>query len=141
MSRALILAVVFWAASFAAQAQPVASDAEKAPTILACYKAGQTTIQEIRNCAGVWVTPKALLLCALQPTAEGQADHIACPFLPDTAQGRTILDISILECIKKSGADSGRALCLAAAVTADPNLPAAVKCLEDRGAAPLRLRS
>jgi putative peptidoglycan binding protein len=44
------------------------------------------TIQEMRNCAGVWVTPRALLLCVMGST---------CPVLADTADGRAMLDATL----------------------------------------------
>jgi hypothetical protein len=92
-NRALILAFSVWAFSFAAHAQPApASDADKAPTILACFNAGQTAVRDLRACAQAWLTPKALLLCALQNAEAGKAGPIACPFLPDTPNGRAILD-------------------------------------------------
>ncbi len=190
---ALILACVVWAVSFAAEAQPApASDADKAPTILACFNAGQTAIRDLRACAGAWLTPKALLLCALQNIEAGKADPVACPFLPDTPDGRAILDVllaqqnltrdsnlsldtrnfpdlpgaavvdacnkaaatqgdflacvqtsagqaqtqALLQCIKTSESESGRAVCLAKSATADPDLPATVKCFHSAGAAP-----
>ncbi len=189
-NRALIPALLVWAVSFAAQAQPApVSDADKAPTILACFNAGQTAIRDLRACAGAWLTPRALLLCALQNT--GNAGPIACPFLPDTPDGRAILDVllaqehltrdsnlsldtqnfpglpsgavvdacnktaatradflacvqtsggqtqtqALLQCIKTSESDSGRALCLAKSATAAPDLPASVKCFGAQGAA------
>ena len=95
-NRALIPALLVWAVSFAAQAQPApVSDADKAPTILACSNAGQTAIRDLRACAGAWLTPRALLLCALQNT--GNAGPIACPFLPDTPDGRAILDVPLAQ--------------------------------------------
>jgi hypothetical protein len=91
--RALIPALFFWAFSFAAYAQPAPqSDSDKAPTILACFNAGQTAIRDLHACAQAWLTPKALLLCALQNAEAGKAGPIACPFLPDTPGGRAILD-------------------------------------------------
>jgi hypothetical protein len=91
--RASTLAFLVWAFSFAAQAQPAPqSDSDKAPTILACFNAGQTAVRDLRACAQVWLTPKALLLCALQNAEAGKAGPIACPFLPDTPNGRAILD-------------------------------------------------
>ena len=91
--RASILAFLVWAFSFAAQAQPAPqSDSDKAPTILACFHAGQTAIRDLRACAQAWLTPKALLLCELQNAEAGKAGPIACPFLPDTPNGRAILD-------------------------------------------------
>jgi hypothetical protein len=197
-NRVLIVALLVWSASFAAQAQPApASDADKAPTILACFNAGQTAIRDLRACAQAWLTPKALLLCALQNTDAGKAGSIACPFLPDTANGRAILDAllaqqhltrdsnlsldtrnfpglpstavvdacnktaatqadflaciqtsmrhdqsqALLQCIKTSESDSGRALCLARSAAAYAELPAAVKCFGAQGAAPDRFIS
>lgn len=55
-----------------------------ADRIIECYKAsgGAITIQGMRDCAGVWVTPRALVLCV----AETQ-----CPVLPDTIDGNALL--------------------------------------------------
>ncbi len=192
-NRALIPALLVWAFSFAAQAQPAPqSGSDKAPTILACFNAGQTAIRDLRACAGAWLTPKALLLCALQNTDAGKADAIACPFLPDTPGGRAILDVllvqqyltpesnlsldtrnfpglpgaavvdvcnrtaatrgdflaciqtstsqaqtqALLQCIKTSNSEGGRALCLAKSATGNPDLPGAVKCFGVQGGAP-----
>lgn len=192
-SRALILAFFVWAFSFAAHAQPAPqSDSDKASTILACFNAGQTAILDLRACAQAWLTPTALLLCALQNTDAGKAGPIACPFLPDTPNGRAILDAlleqqyltrdsnlsldtrnfpglpsaatvdacnktaatqqdflaciqtsmrhdqsqALLQCVGATDSETGRALCLAKSVAADPDLPAAVKCFAVQGGAP-----
>jgi hypothetical protein len=192
-NRAFIPAVLVWAFCFAAHAQPAPqSESDKAPTILACFNAGQTAIRDLRACAGAWLTPKALLLCALQNTDAAKAGPIACPFLPDTPGGRAILDIllaqqhltrestlsldarnlpdlfgaaavdacnktaatqgdflaciqtstsqaqtqTLLQCIKTSNSEGGRALCLAKSATAFPDLPAVVKCFGAQGGAP-----
>jgi hypothetical protein len=56
--------------------------------VLNCYNAAYRennkllTIQEMRDCAGVWVTPRALVSC----TMNGR-----CPVLPDTEEGRAAL--------------------------------------------------
>jgi hypothetical protein len=62
------------------------STADTPKTVLTCYNTGNTTIQQMRDCAGVWVTPRALMMCALQA-------H--CPVLPDTAEGRADLDAAL----------------------------------------------
>jgi hypothetical protein len=60
------------------------------PKVLACYnelaRGKPTTIQKVYDCSGVWVTPRALLLCALE---------VSCPALPDTIEGRTTLDANL----------------------------------------------
>jgi hypothetical protein len=71
-------------ASNPASAALSTTDAPK--TVLTCYNTGNTTIQQMRDCAGVWVTPRALLMCALQA-------H--CPVLPDTGEGRADLDAAL----------------------------------------------
>ncbi len=70
---------------------------EASTTILACFHAGQTAVDDLHACARAWLTPEALLLCALQNTAAGRAGHIACPFIPDTADGRAVFDILLTQ--------------------------------------------
>ena len=95
-----------------AQAQPAPqSDSDKAPTILACFNAGQTEIRDLRACAQAWLTPQALLLCALQNSDAGKAAAIACPFLPDTPNGRAILD-ALARCHGKIYGSGGAAAAL-----------------------------
>jgi len=59
-----------------------------ASKVLGCYRSAaaggkQVTIQAMFDCAAVWVTPRALLRCAL---------GAQCPVLPDTVAGRANLD-------------------------------------------------
>jgi hypothetical protein len=61
----------------------VPSDQIVAQKVLACYRASgakSPTIEELHNCSGVWVTPRALLMCAMQ------ANH--CPVFSDTLTDR-----------------------------------------------------
>jgi tetratricopeptide (TPR) repeat protein len=53
--------------------------------VVACMKdrKGSITIKEMRECSGVWVTPRALIYCVA-------GAH--CPTLSDTIQGRAILN-------------------------------------------------
>ena len=56
--------------------------------VLGCYRTSaaggeHVTIQSMFDCAAVWVTPRALLRCAL---------GTQCPVLPNTVEGRTNLD-------------------------------------------------
>ncbi len=93
--RASLLAVACWLGpSSLAQAQTAPMpEAQETSTILACFHAGQTAIGDLHACARAWLTPKALLLCAPQNAAAGQAGQVACPILPDTADGRTGFNI------------------------------------------------
>ncbi len=97
--RALLLAAACWMGmSSFAQAQTASMpEADEASAILACFHAGQTAIGDLHACARAWVTPKALLLCALQNTAAGQADHIACPFISDNAEGQAVFDVLLVQ--------------------------------------------
>jgi hypothetical protein len=47
------------------------------------------TISNVYECSGYWVTPRALMLCAL-------GNGAICPVLPDTIEGRGILTSQIL---------------------------------------------
>jgi hypothetical protein len=74
------------------QASAAASSADPAPhKIVNCYNASavgdkSVTIRQVYTCSGVWVTPRALMRCALE--AECQA-------LPDTVEGRATLDATL----------------------------------------------
>jgi hypothetical protein len=77
VARALAAVVGFGAGGLVLDAHGV--PAEASAKVLACYKAGNTTIQKLYDCAGVWVTPYALMNCTL---------GIECSFLQDTVDGR-----------------------------------------------------
>src|SRR5215471_13371200 len=82
LSIALVLSLA--AVIQTSSAQPV--DSSVSGKIIACFKKGSEankgiTFQQMRECSGVWVTPRALLQCSLE---------MECPALPDTIQGRTV---------------------------------------------------
>ncbi|MCP3392015.1 hypothetical protein NLM27_24790 [Bradyrhizobium sp. CCGB12] len=63
-----------------------------AKKVLSCYNERATnnetvTVEQMFYCSGVWLTPKALLRCAL-----GQQ----CPAYPDTVSGRAALDSALV---------------------------------------------
>jgi len=97
--RLLLSVIACWSASFsyapAQTAEP--SDADQSATILACFHAGQTAVGDLHACARVWLTPEALALCALQNTSGGQAGHVICPYIRDTADGRAALDVLLAQ--------------------------------------------
>lgn len=97
--RLLLLVSACWSASFSfAPAQTAGvSDADQSATILACFHAGQTAVGDLHACARVWLTPEALVLCALRNTSGRQAEHIICPFIRDTADGRAALDVLLAQ--------------------------------------------
>src|SRR5438128_1789063 len=60
--------------------------------VLSCYNTTYrdtkkiATIGQMRDCAGVWVTPRALLFCVL---------NYSCSTLPDTIEGRATVDATL----------------------------------------------
>ncbi|MBZ9857073.1 hypothetical protein LB566_25095 [Mesorhizobium sp. CA13] len=65
-------------------------EAEKqiAEKVTACFRAGafgdrSISIEQMRDCSGVWVTPRAFLSCALES---------GCPVIEDTVAGRATVD-------------------------------------------------
>ena len=70
-----------------------AASRQQATRVLACYNrfsaGGRTaTIRDVFECSGVWVTPRALLACAIGAT---------CPVLHDTIEDRAIRDATLRE--------------------------------------------
>lgn len=65
----------------ACQAAP--DDAAKT---VACFNAGNQTVQSMYACSGYWVTPRALMFCLFQSE---------CPVLGDTLANRATLDASL----------------------------------------------
>ncbi|WP_315795703.1 hypothetical protein [Bradyrhizobium sp. SZCCHNRI3043] len=68
-----------------------APDSAVSKKVISCYnelaKGGaQVSIQKMRDCANVWVTPRILLRCALETD---------CAVYPDTIEGRTSLDVAL----------------------------------------------
>ncbi|MFL9898801.1 hypothetical protein PQR71_11640 [Paraburkholderia fungorum] len=64
---------------------------EPAQKIVNCYKNQisrnrATTIREVFQCAGSWVTPRALMACSV---------GAKCPALPDTPSGKAILHVAL----------------------------------------------
>jgi hypothetical protein len=53
--------------------------------VMYCFNQGEgkLTVQQMFDCSGMWVTPKALLRCSLETQ---------CPALPDTLNGRATLN-------------------------------------------------
>ena len=80
-----------------ADASAQAVIAEKVST---CFKAGTAarkfmSFSEMRDCAGVWVSPKALVRCMIEVrlTDDTLGDAVAhCPAIPDTSEGRAAFD-------------------------------------------------
>jgi hypothetical protein len=62
------------------------AQAAAASKVIACFKAGKSTVAEMYSCAGVWVTPRILTLCFLE------AD---CPVIRDTFNARSIVDAAL----------------------------------------------
>lgn len=63
----------------------------KAKKILDCYSkqiSGDkvATIQQVYECSGFWITPRALMVCSL---------GASCPALPDTVEGRAVLKAAL----------------------------------------------
>jgi hypothetical protein len=90
--RILFPIAVFSTISLAGTTLASASDVGTAAKIVECYSAGQTTIRNMRDCSGAWVTPRVLLLCTPRPAEEAGSDNVRCPFLTDTIDGRATLD-------------------------------------------------
>lgn len=64
------------------------ADKQITEKVIACFRSGAfgdrtVSIEQMRDCSGVWVTPKAFLRCALES---------GCPVIEDTATGRVALD-------------------------------------------------
>jgi hypothetical protein len=53
---------------------------------IACFNAGNQTVQSMYACSGYWVTPRALMFCLFQSE---------CPILGDTVANRATLDASL----------------------------------------------
>jgi hypothetical protein len=64
----------------------VAGPSEDAAKVIACFEAGNDTVQSMYACSGRWVTPRALLFCILQSD---------CPILADNPAQRATLDASL----------------------------------------------
>jgi hypothetical protein len=83
-SRMLVLIVIAGTLLLSTPTRAVVpSDSDIAQKVLACYRAAGSkspTIQQMHDCSGVWVTPRALLMCALQATR--------CPVFSDTLTDR-----------------------------------------------------
>lgn len=63
-----------------------ADASEDAAKVIACFNAGNQTVQSIYACSGQWVTPRALLFCLFQSE---------CPVLHDTVADEATLDASL----------------------------------------------
>ncbi|WP_238189954.1 hypothetical protein [Methylobacterium frigidaeris] len=69
-------------------AADIAAQAKTAKNVVACFKAGTAgrkfmSFNDMRDCAGVWVSPRALVRCSIDSS---------CPVLPDTYEGRAAFD-------------------------------------------------
>lgn len=62
------------------------TNTKTAETVLGCFNSGHNTIQTMRNCAGGWITPRALLYCFFGSS---------CVVLQDDTAGRQTFFASI----------------------------------------------
>jgi hypothetical protein len=74
----ITLAVTFVA--FSALAAPPPTDSDIRRAIVSCYRASgphSPTIQQMHDCAGFWITPRALLQCVMQVKCQAFGDSRA----------------------------------------------------------------
>lgn len=74
------------AACWLMQAATCQAAPEDVARTIACFNAGNQTVQSMYACSGYWVTPRALMFCLFQSE---------CPILGDTVADRATLDASL----------------------------------------------